>query len=115
MLKKQKNILKKGKHKSKKSKKQNWLKWGVMLGLVGGGIALIVKSTQATEPKLPEKSKTYTVVSGDTLSKIANTMYGDSGKWTIIYEANKLLIGSNPDLILPGQLLIIPILTPETV
>ncbi len=46
----------------------------------------------------------YTVVSGDSLSKIGKT-YGVS--WQTIYEANKDLI-KNPDVIQPGWQLKIP-------
>ena len=45
---------------------------------------------------------TYTVKSGDTLSGIANR-YGTT--WQKLYEKNKNVIGSNPDLIKPGQVL----------
>ena len=51
--------------------------------------------------------KTYVVVKGDSLSKIAKREYGDANKWRTIYEANKELI-SDPDLIYPGQELKIP-------
>ncbi len=51
--------------------------------------------------------KTYTVASGDSLSKIAKREYGDASKWRRIYEANKDKI-QNPDLIYPGQVLDIP-------
>lgn len=50
----------------------------------------------------------YTVASGDSLSKIAQRVYGDAGSWTKIYKANKDTIGENPDLIRPGQRFIIP-------
>ena len=50
----------------------------------------------------------YTVVSGDSLSKIAKHHYGDAAKWHQIYDANKALIGSNPDLIEVGQVLTLP-------
>ena len=51
---------------------------------------------------------TYTVVSGDSLSKIATHHYGDAAKWHQIYEANKALIGNNPDHIEVGQVLTLP-------
>jgi nucleoid-associated protein YgaU len=50
---------------------------------------------------------TYTVVKGDSLSKIAQREYGDANKWRTLYEANRDLI-KDPDLIYPGQLLSIP-------
>jgi nucleoid-associated protein YgaU len=51
--------------------------------------------------------KTYTVVAGDSLSKIAKREYGDANAWNRIYEANRDII-KNPDLIYPGQSLKIP-------
>lgn len=50
----------------------------------------------------------YTVVSGDCLWKIAKKFYGDGGKWSVIYNANQSVIGGNPNLIYPGQVLTIP-------
>jgi nucleoid-associated protein YgaU len=51
--------------------------------------------------------RTYTVKSGDSLSKIAKEVYGDASEWKKIHEANKAAI-PNPDLIHPGQELQIP-------
>ena len=50
---------------------------------------------------------TYTVVSGDSLSKISKHFYGDANQWRPIWEANRDQI-KNPDLIHPGQVLKIP-------
>jgi len=62
----------------------------------------------ATEPRnITPTGKTYTVVPGDSLSKIAKREYGDASKWRQIFQANKDVI-ENPDLIEPGQNLIIP-------
>lgn len=57
----------------------------------------------------PEATSTqsYTVVSGDTLSGIARKLTG-STNWRTIYEQNKGVIGSNPNMIKPGQVLTIP-------
>ena len=55
------------------------------------------------------KSKFYTVVSGDSLSKIAKEFYGDAMKYPEIFEANKPML-KDPDLIYPGQVLRIPAL-----
>jgi len=52
-------------------------------------------------------TKIYTVVSGDSLSKIAKREYGDAAAWKRIYEANCDVI-KNPDLIQPGWKLKIP-------
>ena len=62
----------------------------------------------ATEPRnITPAGKTYTVVKGDSLSKIAKRQYGDMNQWPRIYEANRDQI-KNPDLIYPGQKLKIP-------
>jgi uncharacterized protein YidB (DUF937 family) len=63
-------------------------------------------SSTAPAPKPAEE--TYTVVAGDSLSKIAKRFYGDGNDWRRIYEANQTVIGANPDLIRPGQKLRIP-------
>ena len=49
----------------------------------------------------------YEVQKGDTLSKIAKAFYGDPMKYMAIFEANQPLL-SNPDVIHPGQVLVIP-------
>ena len=51
--------------------------------------------------------RTYTVASGDTLSKIAKHFYNDGNQWPRIFDANRDIL-SNPDRILPGQHLRIP-------
>ncbi|MER5361782.1 transglycosylase family protein [Streptomyces sp. NPDC002785] len=45
---------------------------------------------------------TYTVHSGDNLWAIADAQKVPGG-WSALYEANKDAVGSDPDLILPGQ------------
>jgi nucleoid-associated protein YgaU len=55
----------------------------------------------------PAQNREYVVKSGDSLSKIAKQFYGDAGAWTKIFEANRDKI-KDPDLIHPGQHLIIP-------
>lgn len=52
-------------------------------------------------------ARTYTVVSGDSLSKIAKRQYGDANKWHAIFDANRDKI-KDPDLIQPGQVLTLP-------
>ena len=51
--------------------------------------------------------RTYTVKSGDTLSKIAKQELGDGSDYMKIFEANRDQL-TNPDLIKPGQVLRLP-------
>jgi len=51
----------------------------------------------------------HTVVSGDTLGKIAKTYYENAMKYPVIFEANKPML-SHPDKIYVGQVLRIPAL-----
>jgi nucleoid-associated protein YgaU len=67
----------------------------------------VQSGSSSTAPKAPGSARTYTVVAGDSLSKIAKKMYGDASKWKLIFEANKDVI-KNPDLIHPGQKFEIP-------
>ena len=60
----------------------------------GGSAATTVKST-------------YTVKSGDTLSKIAKELLGDAQAYPEIFAANRDQL-SDPDKIKPGQVLKIP-------
>jgi nucleoid-associated protein YgaU len=54
-----------------------------------------------------QSSRTYTVQSGDTLSKIAKQFYGDANSYMKIFEANRGQL-NNPNQIQPGQELVIP-------
>ena len=66
-----------------------------------------VTSGESTSAPAASSGKTYTVKSGDSLSKIAKAQYGDASQWKRIYEANRDKI-KNPDLIHPGQEFTIP-------
>ncbi len=61
---------------------------------------------EAPAPEAPAE-RTYTVESGDSLSAIAERMYGSAAEWPKIFEANRDQL-DNPDLIQPGQTLRIP-------
>lgn len=56
----------------------------------------------------PATAQTYTVKSGDCLWKIAKQFYGNGAAYTKIYDANRDVIGGNPNKIMPGQTLTIP-------
>lgn len=67
---------------------------------------LLVITPLANTPVEPAKQY-YTVKKGDYISKIAKEVYGNANKYPIIFEANRPML-KNPDLIYPGQVLIIP-------
>jgi nucleoid-associated protein YgaU len=58
-------------------------------------------------PSPPPAGQTYTVRSGDTLSSIAQMLYGDANLWRPIFEANRDLLPS-PESLQAGQTLRIP-------
>lgn len=72
------------------------------------GIATVEDNMTVVEQVSPADLANYhTVVSGDTLGKIAKKYYGDAMKYPVIFEANKPML-KDPDLIYPGQVLRIP-------
>ena len=105
--------------------------WGkVLLGGVGAAVAAKVAASYFGNKEDEEQSpseqqtttaasvdtgtgsatanvRTYTVASGDTLSKISKQFYNDANQWQRIFDANRDIL-SNPDRILPGQHLRIP-------
>ena len=77
-------------------------------GVTGGGVTLAGGEAAAAGTGAGGGgARSYTVKSGDTLSKIAKQMYGDASEWKKIHAANKAQI-PNPDLIHPGDELTIP-------
>jgi len=71
------------------------------------GVHIVDNQLLVANPE-PE-AQFHTVVSGDSLSKIAKEYYGDMMKYPVIFEANKPML-SHPDKIYPGQVLRIPAL-----
>ncbi|MFJ1596344.1 transglycosylase family protein [Streptomyces sp. NPDC088261] len=62
---------------------------------------------KATSPtSVPTHREGYTVARGDSLSEIA-VDESVKGGWQRLYEDNRRLIGSDPDLIFPGQKLVL--------
>lgn len=75
--------------------------------LVGNvnGIGQVDDRLEVVTPEPP--AAFYTVVPGDTLSKIAKQHYGNAMKYPVIFEANQPML-KHPDKIYPGQVLRIP-------
>jgi LysM repeat protein len=76
--------------------------------LIAGNVKGVqaVDDTNFTAP-VEEEVEYYTVVPGDSLSRIAKQYYGNAMKYPEIFEANREVI-KDPDLIYPGQKLRIP-------
>ena len=66
-----------------------------------------VQSGSSSTAPGAQRERSYTVVKGDSLSKIAKREYGKASDWRRIFDANRDQI-SDPDLIHPGQVLRIP-------
>lgn len=72
------------------------------------GVSQVNGDNLSTPPEKEEdEAEFYTIVRGDSLSKIAKRYYGNAMKYPVIFEANKEVI-KNPDLIYPGQTIRIP-------
>jgi nucleoid-associated protein YgaU len=63
-------------------------------------------SPVVAQPSQPEQ--TYVVQPGDSMRSIAQQVYGDASLWPRIYDANRDVIGPDPDALQPGMRLRIP-------
>ncbi len=77
--------------------------------VVGNSDGIATVDDQMTVENIEPEAQFHTVVSGDTLGKIAKTYYGNAMKYPVIFDANKPML-SHPDKIYPGQVLRIPAL-----
>jgi nucleoid-associated protein YgaU len=68
----------------------------------------VLKTAETKLAGKPAAVKKHVVKKNESLSLIAKQYYGDVKKWKKIYEANKQVVGANPDLIQPGMELVIP-------
>lgn len=77
---------------------------------VGQVLRLPPRDTERDESEQAAGSQqtTYIVRSGDNLSRIARTYYGDESRWRMIYEANRELLRNNPDNLRVGMRLVSP-------
>ncbi len=76
--------------------------------MIAGGAGVEVRVVQQAGKTV--QYRFYTVQRGDSLGAIAHKFYGDAGKFTQIYEANRRLL-PGPDQIRVGQRLTIPAIT----
>ena len=75
------------------------------IGLTDAELASL--TANLTELPAETEPETYTVAKGDSLWKIAKTVYGKGTMWKVIYEANKATV-KDPNMIIVGQSLILP-------
>ncbi|MFI8521190.1 transglycosylase family protein [Streptomyces sp. NPDC085481] len=68
-------------------------------------------ASSATPTTVPTVREMYTVTPGDSLSAIARDQHVRGG-WQRLYEANRRVVGSDPDLIYPGQRLTLRMTAP---
>ena len=88
---------------------RNWIA-PVFTPVAVAAVLLLTPNSASAGVPLPESSTklaTYVVADGDWLSKIAARYCGSAGKWSSLYAANRSVIGSNPNLIHPGQRLVL--------
>ncbi|MBZ6443169.1 nucleoid-associated protein YgaU [Paenibacillus jamilae] len=79
--------------------------------LTGSASKTMPKLTSAAKrPNGTVKAKSYTVKAGDSLWKIAQRadVLGNGDRWRELYAKNKSAIGPNPNVLKPGQKLVIP-------
>lgn len=70
-----------------------------------------VDSPSALRPRTDTNPvpRLYVVKPGDTLWQIAKKELGDGARYRELYEWNRAVIGADPDIILPGQELVMPV------
>ena len=69
----------------------------------------IKQNSKTSKPFSKRKVKTYRVKRGDSLSSIAQLIYGTKSKWQLIYSENRDIL-KRPDSLRAGQILIIPVI-----
>lgn len=68
---------------------------------------IMATSTTNLEAEPELKDGEYLVKPGDNLWDIAVAQTGSGFNWVKIYQANHLVVGNNPNLIYPGQKLVL--------
>ncbi|MEE9130802.1 MAG: LysM peptidoglycan-binding domain-containing protein [Phycisphaerales bacterium] len=70
-----------------------------------GPTADLARTPSTTPRTTPARTVPYTVKENDSLWTIADTWFGDAGRWNLIAKANPLI---DPDRLKPGQVLRLP-------
>lgn len=93
-----------------KIKLKQWKAYGtkkITIRDTGNSVVASAASDRETN-NAPETPDSYVVRKGDCLWTIAKSFYGNGADYGKIYDANKDIVGGNPNLIYPGQELTIP-------
>lgn len=87
-----------------------WVAWDQIAAARPGGVLEfhMPAPPPTPAPPTPTPGNAYIVKAGDSLSSIAAAKYGNAAQWPLIWQANHIAIGSNPNLIRVGMVLIIP-------
>jgi LysM repeat protein len=72
------------------------------------GQVLILPDKDAKPAPIKERSGTHVVRSGESLSSISKSYYGDERHWSAIYEANQSTIGTDAGVLEVGMTLVMP-------
>ena len=75
-------------------------------GLPAATVAEQVHTDAVVQQNQPA-TRTYTVRAGDSLSSIAQDLYGSAADWTWLYDANQSVV-HNPNDIYVGEVLKVP-------
>ncbi len=87
---------------------QDGVPFGGQIGAVPAAAPSRPARPAAPRPSRPAAATVYVVRAGDTLSAIALRFYGNARYAPTIWEANYRVIGANPNLLFPGQRLVLP-------
>lgn len=68
---------------------------------------IVIQAAEGSGGTAASTPQTYTVETGDTLSRISAKVYGSSNRWMDIFQANRDQLPS-PNALQPGQVLQIP-------
>ncbi|WP_394002988.1 LysM peptidoglycan-binding domain-containing protein [Luteimonas sp. WGS1318] len=71
------------------------------------GVTASARDGDTAAPDAAPSVRTHVVQTGDSLSTIAEQVYGQAGRWTDIYAANRHVL-DDPDCIHAGQVLQLP-------